>query len=179
MVEKSIFGLFHRGFGIFRDVYGLKSCQYWYLMANIWFLHLNNNYKPYYNLVLPYLHLKLTLHMVENYKNHVFYGHVFRWWCKDLMPTRLVGRWECILETDESPIPFPLLPRQNHLVWYLRTQGVGPKAAHFHCWAWIMVWAGRGSTFETHQGQSRWRLLSRYIGSLCCPSSTITGWTIS
>ena len=68
---------------------------------------------------------------------------MFRWWCKDLMPTRLMDRWECVLETDGSPIPFPLLLRQNHWVWYLRTQGVGPKTAHSHCWAWmgrIMVW---------------------------------------
>ena len=59
-------------FGIFGDVNGLKSCQYWYPIANTWFPHPNNYYKPDYNLLLPYLHLKLILHMAKNDKNHVF-----------------------------------------------------------------------------------------------------------
>ena len=44
-------------------------------MANTWFPHPYNYYKPYYNLLLPYLRLTVTLYMLENDKNHLFYGH--------------------------------------------------------------------------------------------------------
>ena len=88
------------------------------------------------------MHTLYSHYLLKMTKNHFFY--VFRWWCKDLIiPTRLMDRWECVLWTDGSPIPFSLLPRQNHSVWCPRTQGAGPKAAHSHCWAWmgrIMVW---------------------------------------
>ena len=125
-------GIFWHFFWVFWWFY---PCQYGSEEYNFWFTHTDNHYKLDYKLLTSYAYLILTLYLLKMTKNHFFY--VFRWWCKDLMPTRLMDRWECVLWTDGSPIPFPLLPRQNHWVWYLRTQGVGPKTAHSHCWAWM------------------------------------------
>ena len=38
--------------------------------------------------------------------------------------------------------PFPLATSAKSLSVVPQNTGVGPKAAHSHCWAWIMVWPG-------------------------------------
>ena len=70
----------------------------------------------------PYVYLILILCIVKNDKNHFFY--VFEVLVQDSISTRLMKRWGCILWRDGLPALFPWLPRRNHWVWYLRTQGV-------------------------------------------------------
>jgi hypothetical protein len=108
-------------FGIFGDVYGLKSCQYWYPIANTWFPHPNNYYKPDYNLLLPYLHLKLILHMAKNDKNHVFtafflaFFGVFCW--SESWQYGSIGYNFCFTHADNHYKPhYKLLTPYVHLI---------------------------------------------------------------
>ena len=112
-------------FGIFGVFWWFYPCQYGSEGYTFWFTHTGNHYKLDYKLT-SYAYLILTLYIVRNdKKNHFFY--VFRWWRKDLMPTRLMDRWECVLWTDGSPIPFPLLPQQNHWMWYSEHRLLTPR----------------------------------------------------
>ena len=50
------------------------------------------------------------------------------------MGVRLLDRW--------VSNPFPLVTSAKSPSVVPQNTGVGPKTAHFHCWAWIMVWPG-------------------------------------
>ena len=118
-----------------------NPCQYGSEGYNFCFTHTDNHYKLDYKLLTSYAYLILTLYIVKDDKKITF--SVCLGGGARLHANASYDRWECALWIDDSPIPSPLGLRQNHWVWYLRTQGVGPKAAHSHCWAWmgrIMVW---------------------------------------
>ena len=50
------------------------------------------------------------------------------------MGVRLIDRW--------VSNPFPLVTSAKSLSVVPQNTWVGPKRAHSHCWAWIMVWLG-------------------------------------
>ena len=89
----------------------------WQLMFGF---HINNYYKPYYNLLLPYIH-KLTLHMVENDKNHVFHGNFLAlfwvfWW---FYPCQYGSIWYnfCFTHTDNHyKLYYKLLTPYTYLI---------------------------------------------------------------
>ena len=115
-----MFGLFHRVFGIFRDFQDLKPCHYWYPIATTWFPRPYNYDKPYYNLLLPYLRHTVTLYMLENDKNHLFYGHFLAffgvfWW---FYPCQYgyIGSTFCFSHADNHYKPhYKLLTQCVHL----------------------------------------------------------------
>ena len=76
--------------GIFLGFLMVQPMPIWIYRYNLCFTHTDSHYKLYYKLLTPYAYLILTLYLLKMTKNHFFY--VFRWWCKDLMPTRLMDR---------------------------------------------------------------------------------------
>jgi hypothetical protein len=105
---------------LLRVFWWLHSCQYRSRGCSFCFTHADNHHKPHYKLLIPYVHLILTLCIVKNAKNHFF--SMFEVLVHDSISTRLMKRWGCVLWKDSSPILYPWLPRRNQSMCYLRTQ---------------------------------------------------------